>query len=125
MPMPVHGARTTDGAFQTAAMPRKSNAWLRCGVSGEGVDPIHSPEQPTGPRPGAGILPTRPGAIGAPINLIMFGPQSQLRHRSIEHEGIGDVPGVLAIKDAGGYRWPNGAPDTSLTLRMSTTFVEF
>src|SRR5262245_51181961 len=65
--MPVHGAQPTDGAFQTAATPRKRNAWLRCGVLGEDADPIHSPGRPTGPPPGAGISPTRPGAIGAPI----------------------------------------------------------
>ena len=68
--MLVHGARTTDGAFQTAATPRKSNAWLRCGVLGEDADPIRSPGRPTGPPPGAGIPPTRSGAIGAPIRPI-------------------------------------------------------
>jgi len=66
----VHGARTTDGAFQTAATPRKSNASLRCGASGEDADLIHSPGRPTGPPLRAGIPPTRPGAIGAPIRPI-------------------------------------------------------
>src|SRR5205807_9464673 len=70
MPMPVHGARATGGAFQTVATPRKSNAWPRCAALGDFAGRIHSPGRLTGPPPGAGISPARQGGIGAPIKLI-------------------------------------------------------
>ena len=67
MPMPVHGARATDGAFRTAAIPRTSNAGPPFSAWGDFARQIHSPEPPTGRAPEAGIPPARRGVIGGAI----------------------------------------------------------
>src|SRR5437899_3577103 len=67
MPMPVHGARPTDGAFQTAAIRRTSNAGPPFSAWGDFARQIHSPEPPTGRAPEAGIPPARRGVIGGAI----------------------------------------------------------
>src|SRR5262249_60186498 len=66
--MPVHGAEPIIWAVQVAAIPRQRNAWPRCAAWGDFASRIHSPGRPTEPPPGAGIVPTRQGAIGAPIS---------------------------------------------------------
>jgi hypothetical protein len=66
--MPAHGAGPLDWAVRIAAIPRQRNAWLRCAALGAFATLIHSPGRSTGPRPGAGIPPTRHGAIGALIS---------------------------------------------------------
>src|SRR5262245_61219466 len=66
--MPVHGAEPINWAVQVAAIPRQRNAWPRCAAWGDFASRIHSPGRPTEPPPGAGIVPTRQGAIGAPIS---------------------------------------------------------
>src|SRR6516165_10261227 len=65
MPMPVHGARATGGAFQTAAIRRTSNAGPPFSVWADFADRIHSPERPTGRAPEDGVPPARRGATGA------------------------------------------------------------
>src|SRR5258708_19643380 len=70
MPMPVHGARATDGAFQTAAIPRTSNAGPPFSAWGDFADQIRSPERPTGRAPEAGIPPARRGVTGAAIRHV-------------------------------------------------------
>src|SRR5215831_7526244 len=70
MPMPVHGARATDGAFQTAAIPRSSNARPPFSAWGDFAGQIHSPEPPMGRAPGAGIPPARRGVTGVAIRYV-------------------------------------------------------
>src|SRR3989442_1416854 len=70
MPMPVHGARTTDAAFQTVAILHSSNAGPPFAAWRDLARRIHSQERPTGLPPAAGMHPTRQGAIAAPISRI-------------------------------------------------------
>src|SRR5258706_92096 len=68
MPMPVNGARATDGAFQTAAIPRTSNAGPPFSAWGAFAGQIRSPERPTGRAPATGMHPIRQSAFSAPIS---------------------------------------------------------
>src|SRR5262249_19560678 len=70
MPMPVQGARPTDGASQIAAIPRSSNAGPPFSAWGDFAGQIHSPERPTGRAPEAGTPPARRGVIGAATSKI-------------------------------------------------------
>ena len=68
--MPVPGARATDAAFRTAAIPRTSNAGPPFSAWGDFAGQIHSPERPTGRAPEAGIPPARRGVTGAAIRHV-------------------------------------------------------
>src|SRR5262249_8690410 len=70
MPMPVHGARATGGAFQTAAIRRTSNAGPPFSALGDFAGQIHSPERPTGRAPEAGIPRARRDVTGAAIRYV-------------------------------------------------------
>src|SRR6516162_3927380 len=67
--MPVHGAGPIDWAVQIAAIPRQRNAWPRCATLGDFASQIHSLGRSTGPPRGAGIAPTRQGAIGLAVRF--------------------------------------------------------
>src|SRR6516225_11494698 len=66
--MPGAGAGPIGWAVPIAAFPPRRNAWPQCAALADFANPIHSPGRPTGPPPGAGIAPTRPGALAALIS---------------------------------------------------------
>src|SRR6516225_6077653 len=87
MPMPVHGARATDGAFQTAAIRRTSNAGPPFSAWGDFAGQIHSPERPTGRAPEAGIPPARRGVTGAAIRDMRRTSAPPLTHHWLARRG--------------------------------------